>query len=605
MTERRKASQRDRREIIFDQVRARARQQPQAIAILAPGRSPLTYRRLVEQVEAVSARLGAAGVQPGDRVAVVLPNGPEMAAAFLAVSATAACAPLNPAYTAPEFEFYLSDLKARLLIVEAGSHSPSSAAAGALGIPVIGLVSQGKDAAGIFSLAGEIPPVESRGSAAAEVALVLHTSGTTSRPKIVPLTHANLAASAGNIAAGLGLSPRDRCLNVMPLFHVHGLIGALLSSLAVGASVICAPGLEPASVLAWMAELEPSWYTAVPTMHQAILEAAGRQPELAGKLRLRFIRSCSSALAPQIGEKLEAAFRAPVIEAYGMTEAAHQIASNPLPPGAHKFGSVGLPVGDEVAILDEAGRLLSPGEAGEISIRGANVMHGYENDPPANARAFTDGWLRTGDCGYRDGQGYIFIQGRLKELINRGGEKIGPAEIDAVLLQHPAVLQAVAFALPHPTLGEVVAAAVVLRPGVAASPEEIRRFAAGRLSEFKVPRRVVLVGEIPKGPTGKIQRIGLAEKLKGELEKNEGGPAQFAPPRTPTEEALARVWQEVLGIPRIGIHDDFLAAGGDSLRAAQMLSGIRSSTGVELTLADLFDVSTIAGLAERIDRGKK
>ena len=591
-------------ETIVHQIHQNAARRPEAAALLAPGRSALTYRRLVETLEAGAARLAESGVQPGDRVALVLPNGPEMAAAFLTVISATTCAPLNPAYTTREFEFYLSDLKAKFLILGVGDDSPARPAARSLGIPVIELQAGTGSEAGEFSFLGT---GTRRASAAAptrpeDTALVLHTSGTTSRPKIVPLTQTNLIVSARNIAASLALSPEDRCLNIMPLFHVHGLIGAVCSSLAAGASVICTPGLQAGKVWSWMAEFSPSWYTAVPTMHQAILETAEGKSDVLDRLHLRFIRSCSSPLSPQVGQKLEELFRAPVIEAFGMTEASHQIACNPLPPRPHKFGSVGVPTGDEVAILDEKGEPLPPDTVGEISIRGANVTRGYEENPTANASAFSHGWLRTGDRGYRDKEGYIYIQGRLKEMINRGGEKITPREIDEILLQHPAVLQAVAFALPHPTLGEEVAAAIVVRAGQAVEPREIRQFVASRLSDFKVPRRIVFVQELPKGPTGKVQRIGLAEKLKMELEAPDPAGRAYLAPRTPMESMLAEIWQEVLAIPRVGVEDDYLELGGDSLRATQVLARIKDKTGQELTLSDLYAASTIAGLSARIEK---
>lgn len=591
-------------ETIIDLIRNQASRDPEAVALLAPGRSALVYRSLMEHLDSAAATLASQGIQRGDRVALVLPNGPEMAIAFLAVASLATCAPLNPGYSSQEYGFYLRDLKIKLLIVEAGTKSPAVSVGRSLGIKFIELRPKLELPAGIFSLSGvQTASTPVNHSSEDDLALVLHTSGTTSRPKIVPLMHTNLAASARNIATSLELTSQDRCLNIMPLFHVHGLIGAVVSSLVAGASAICAPGLDADKVLDWMDELAPTWYTAVPTMHQAILEAARQHAEIAERLHFRFIRSCSSALSIQVGRELEVMFRAPVIEAYGMTEASHQIACNPLPPRKHIFGSVGIPSGDEVAILDEHGKLLPPNLPGEISIRGANVMPGYENNPAANASAFSDDWLRTGDRGYLDDEGYVFIQARFKEMINRGGEKITPREIDEVLLKHPAILQAVAFAIPHPTLGEDVAAAIVLRAGMDASAGEVRKFAAQHLADFKVPRKIIFLPDIPKGPTGKVQRIGLAEKLRSELNAvttGQGGEAYVAP-RSPTEEKLSRIWCEVLGINKIGVLDDFFSLGGDSLRGAQLLSRIGEQTGVVLTLNELFEASTIASMAERID----
>ena len=480
----------------------------------ADGRAPLSRAALRDLVRDAGAALAARGVGRGDRVAIALPNGPEAATAFLASASAAVAAPLNPAFTAGEFAFYLDDLRARAVVLAAGAESPAREAAAARGLPVLELAADAATA-GRFALSGPAagPPAAPEPPAPDDTALVLHTSGTTSRPKIVPLAHANLAASARNIGAALALRPDDRCLNVMPLFHIHGLVAAVLSSVAGGGAVVCAPGFNALRFFAWLEACRPSWYTAVPTMHQAILARAPRNAAAAARAKLRFVRSSSAALPPQAMAALEETFGAPVVESYGMTEACHQMTSNPLPPAARKPGSVGVAAGPEVAVAREDGAPAAPGEEGEVMVRGANVTPGYENDPRANAEAFRGGWLRTGDLGRLDSDGYLTITGRLKEIINRGGEKVSPREVDETLLDHPGVAQAVAFALPHATLGEEVAAAVVPREPGAVDARALREFAAARLAAFKVPRRVVLVDEIPKGPTGKVQRIGLARAL--------------------------------------------------------------------------------------------
>ncbi len=491
-----------------------AESEPEAIAVAAPGRPPLSYRGLARQVGEVLAKLDGLGLGKGDRVALVLGPGPEAAVGFLAVAAGACCAPLNPRYTVGEFDFYLGDLGARALIVPKGVDSPALAVARDRGIAILELAPQSE--AGRFSLAGESAarPSAARGFAGPqEVALVLHTSGTTSRPKLVPLTHSNLLASARSVAATLALTPQDRCLNSLPLFHVHGLVAGLIAPLMAGGSVFCAPGFNPLQFFAWLDEARATWYTAVPTMHQAILARAGRNRGIVARHRLRFIRSSSAALPLPVLSGLEETFGVPVIESYGMTEAAHQVASNPLPPGRRKPGTVGPAAGPEVAVMDESGRLLPAGRTGEVVIRGRNVTAGYQHNPEANAQAFVKGWFRSGDQGVLDGDGYLTITGRLKEIINRGGEKVAPREVDEVLIAHPAVAEAVTFAVPDAALGEEVGAAVVLKGGARASADEIRAYAAERLASFKVPRRIAIVPEIPKGPTGKPQRIGLAEKL--------------------------------------------------------------------------------------------
>jgi len=487
--------------------------QDDAIAISAPGRASLTYKGLREHVEETVSALNGQGITRNDRVAIVLPNGCDMASAFVSIAAAATTAPLNPAYGQEEFNFYLSDLGAKVLLVEQGSTSPALAAASDLGISILEI--RAEENAGSFRFVSS----ESTGNTSAvyaepdDVALVLHTSGTTARPKIVPLSQRNVCASAGNICRTLALTLDDRCMNIMPLFHIHGLIATILATLSTGASVFCTPGFNALKFYAWLDEADPSWYSAVPTMHQAILARASNNRDKIEEHSLRFIRSSSAPLPAQVMQELEDTFGVPVVEAYAMTEASHQMTCNPLPPNKRKPGTVGISAGPEVAIMNEAGELLPAGDTGEVVIRGSNVTSGYENNPAANEECFTNGWFRTGDQGVMDNEGYLSITGRLKEIINRGGEKISPREVDDVLMDHPAVQQVVTFAMPDKKLGEEVAAAVVLREGIDASDQDIRKFASGRLAKFKVPRKILFLDEIPKGATGKLQRIGLADKL--------------------------------------------------------------------------------------------
>ena len=487
----------------------------EAPALSAPGGTALTYGRLRALVAEIAASLASQGVGPNDRVGIVLDNGPEMAAAFLSIGSAATAAPLNPSYRAEEFEFYLTDLRAKLLVVAAGKDTPAIGVAQKLNIPIARLVARAESGAGTFTLkyesgAGAAQPV--RAATPDDIALVLHTSGTTSRPKIVPLAHKNIFASAGNIRRTLALTSQDRGLVIMPLFHIHGLIAALSAPLSAGGEVCCTPGFNALKFFSWLDEVKPTWYTGVPTMHQAILLRAPGNQEVLKHHRLRFIRSSSSALPPTVIAELERVFGVPVVEAYGMTEATHQMASNPL-KGPRKPGTVGPSGGPEIRIVDQTGKDVPRGAPGEIVIKGPNVMTAYENNPKANADAFYDGWFRTGDQGVMDDDGYVAITGRLKEIINRGGEKISPREVDEIIMEHPAVHQCVTFAMPHDMLGEEVGAAIVLRQGAACTDKELRDFAAAKLAPFKVPKKILILDQIPVGATGKLQRIGLAQKL--------------------------------------------------------------------------------------------
>jgi oxalate---CoA ligase len=596
---------------ILEVLNLHGQEQPNATAVIAPERTPISYQQLIDQINETISTLNRFGIGRQDRVAIVLPNGPDMAAAFLSIAAGATGAPLNPRYRRPEYEFYLSDLNAKALVVQEGMESPAVAVANERNIPVIRLIPH--QGAGLFSLKPETKLSHNMtahpGAAAADdIALVLHTSGTTSRPKIVPLAQKNLTASARNIRTTLQLIPADRCLNVMPLFHIHGLMAAVLGSLTAGASLVCTPGFYAPSFFEWLDTFKPSWYTAVPTMHQAILTRAAANQAILKRANLRFVRSSSASLPPVVLAQLEETFNAPVIEAYGMTEASHQMACNPLPPLPHKPGTVGPAAGPDVSIMDADGNLIGTGEVGEIVIRGENVTAGYENNPEANATAFTNGWFRTGDQGVMDADGYVTITGRLKEIIIRGGEKISPREVDEVLLNHPDVVQSLAFAMPHPQLGEEIAAAVVIRADASASALDLRMFAAKRLADFKVPRQIVILDAIPKGPTGKLQRIGLAEKLGVQADvPNVDGVLDWTPAETETQEFLVDMWASVLGLaevngrPAVGIHARFLDLGGDSVLATQFAARLHNCIGIDLSLIDLFERPTIAEQADFID----
>ena len=461
--------------------------------------------------EKISRQLAATNIINSDRAAIVLPNGPLMASSFLSISSYMSAAPLNPSYKQEEFEFYLDDLKPKFLLVEPNSKSLAVIAAKNLNIPVFEMKISDNQPLGTFELFDKETDYKNPNDY--DEALVLHTSGTTSRPKIVPLSNLNIFTSAVNISKSLKLTADDHCLNIMPLFHIHGLIAVLSASAKVGASVCASNGFNALKFLDLAETQNISWYSGVPTMHQAILLRAQKNSDKAKKLNLRFIRSSSASLPPAIFEQLNDTFQTPVIEAYGMTEATHQMASNPLPPAIQKPGLVGMPAGPEICIMNDKNEKLSQGEIGEICIKGDNVTNGYENNPEANKQSFVNDWFRTGDEGFFDEDGYLKISGRLKEIINKGGEKISPLEVDNILMDFPPIDQALCFGYKDKMLGEDIAVAIKLKENKSCTEDDIKSYANEKLAKFKIPKKIFIVEDIPKGATGKLQRIGLAKKF--------------------------------------------------------------------------------------------
>jgi oxalate---CoA ligase len=466
----------------------------------------LTYAQAAARVETLSRRLAGLGVRRGDRVAFALPNGPDLVLLLLAVTGLgAAAAPLNPAYTEPEFGFFLGDIVPRLMLVPASGAAAATAAAAATGTTLLGV--QPSDDGPPELLGGEAAAGERdfESATAEDVAVVLHTSGTTSRPKQVPLRQRNLMASARTIASHYRLSEDDASFCVMPLFHIHGLVASTFAALSAGGAVITPRRFTPQRFWPQAREYGATWLSAGPTLQQMILDkkdAGGPPPTL------RFVRSCSSALSPALMERAEREYQAPMLEAYGMTEASHQMTSNPLPPQQRRPGSVGLPTGTEIGIADKTGTLQPEGTAGEVVIRGPGVMSGYVANPAATAEAFFGDWFRTGDRGVVR-EGYLYLEGRLKEMILRGGENIAPAEIEQVLMSHPAVRDAVCFGVPDDKYGELVGAAVTLNAD--ADVKDLTDHCRQQLAAFKVPARIDVLTEIPRTPTGKVQRRRVAE----------------------------------------------------------------------------------------------
>jgi len=573
-------------------------------AILAPGRAPLTYGGLWLRANDLLSDLRSFGIGRSDRVAVVLPQGADAAVAIIGVAAGAVCVPLHPGFAADEWQHYFGALRIAALLTCTDVDSASRDVAYNLSIPVIDLSPRPGEGAGAFGLdcsATRGTAIDAESASSTDDAFMLLTSGTTSRPKLVPLTHASVCLSAYNVGAVFGLAPEDRLLNVLPLFHGHGLISGLIAALAAGSSVVCPPGFDAAAFFDWLTEFRPTWYTAVPSIHRALLSAAPRHKRSARRSSLRLIRSASSSLPPEVLAELEEVFRVPVIETYGMTEAATQIAANPL--DRRKPGSVGKSAGAEIAIVDAEGQHLGPGERGEIVLRGPTITRGYDNDAAATGSAFLGDWFRTGDLGYLDSEGYLFIVGRIKkaDVINRGGQKVAPAEVEKALLRHPKIAEAIAFPIPHRRLGEDVAAAVMLCPGAKISAHTLREFLSKHLATFKIPALIRMVSEIPKGPNGEINRgvLATALSIRPPRERAARGHALVAP-RSELEAQLAKAWAELLELNEVGIDQDVFSLGADSLTVTQMLSRLRTSFGIDLSFRNIFDAPTVAALAARL-----
>ena len=489
------------------------------VFIQSPDETDTTYGELMNYMADTHAKLAFLKINKEDKVAIVLSNGSAMACTFIAIAANYTSCPLNPSYTKEEFKFYYDDLKVKAVIIEKNKSIEAREAAKELDIRIINLKSKTKSRSIELDIKTDIKNKDKYliESDQDDVAMILHTSGTTSRPKMVPLSQKNLLASASNISNTLNLSEEDKCLNIMPMFHIHGLIAAILAPIYKSGTIITPSGFDALKFFRWIDEFKPTWYTAVPTMHQAILTRAPRNIDIIKNNQLKFIRSSSASLPSTVMKTLEKTFNTCVIESYGMTEATHQMTSNPLPPNKRKAGSVGLAAGPEVALLKN-NKIIHNNKAnkditGQIIIKGENVTSGYINNPKANSESYIDGWFLTGDEGIFDKDGYLRITGRLKEIINRGGEKISPKEIDEILMEHEYIQQAVAFSVPHEKLGEDLYAAVILRDNNSINENELKDYCRKRLTQFKIPKKILIVDEIPKGATGKLQRIGLHEKL--------------------------------------------------------------------------------------------
>ena len=581
---------------LLELIEEAARVRRSSPAILAPDRPPLAYEALLRQVEHTGASLAALGLGRGQRIGLALPNGPEMAVAILSTMGWATCAPLNPASDEASCRALLEQMRVDALVVAEGAEPPAARAARALGVIIVRLAFEPDQPAGVFSLFSNAArkPIARRRPRLDDVALLLTTSGTTARPKIVPVTHRIQVRGFAARVPLMGLTTADRCLCIVPLFTASAIKRSLGPALSAGASIVCTPGFDAEHFFAWVAAFHPTYYTGPPTVQQAILEAYERRAKPPHSLRVVF--SGSAPLSVSLQDRLENALGVPVLQGYAMSEAGC-IAHDPLPPAGRKPGSVGLPAGGEVRVLGKDYEFLSAGEVGEIVVRGGETFAGYEDDPEANRLAFHDGWFRTGDLGYLDQDDFVYITGRVKEVINRGALKVSPGAVDAALLQHPQVQEVATFGIPHPTLTEDVLAAVVPRDPQAVGEQELRDFALQRLAAFMVPSRIVFVSELPKTPLGKVRRRELAERFGGARR------CEFLAPRDAHEEVVARLYSELLGCERVGALDNFFDLGGDSLRGAQLVLRANLALGCSLPAESLFRRPTVAGFAAELRAG--
>ncbi len=570
---------------------------PDSTAILAPGRFPLTFSRLKQELQTALGFFRQVGMRPGIPAALALPNGPENLTAFLAASAAGAVLLLNPHSPEPEVERQLSETGVRLVVVPAGAETAAARAARSLGAGIIEVRIPDGAPAGALELSSANPPPDLQPVLDPQVSILVLTSGTTSQAKAVQISQHNVTSMAESLVKFLGLGPQDRALALMPMFHAQGLLTTVFPALMSGGSLVCTPGLEPNAFFGWLEEFQPTWLNVSPTMLHGITSLAENRNLRQVRSTLRFIRTSSSPLPLPLHQQAERLFGVPVCPSYGMTEAAGVICCNPQPPALRKVETVGIVVSGEAAVFDLNGAgMLPPNVVGQVGLRGPAVTSGYLNLPDVNAVLFQDGWLMTGDLGFFDQDGYLTITGRLKELILRAGENISPYEVEDVLYQHPAVSQAAVFGFPDPALGEAVAAAVVLKQeGV--TGRELRQFVAARLALSKVPEEFIFLPELPRGGTGKLQRSLLADKLS--LEKNQAAISSLdnAAPQGEVEQYLAGLWCELLGIDQVSTNRRFLDLGGDSLLAARLAARLRQQLGLEIELVDILQAETIAAQA--------
>lgn len=601
---------------LFNRLEMVADLNPTAPAILSPGRDPISYEALIDEIAGFGQTLAAMDIGCGDRIAISCSTGPELAVALLGAACAATAAPLSPSLTAPELGRVLKELGATAIIVEAGLGVPAREAARDAGLQVLELGSPANGSAGLCRVDDwgrggksitKAPKTTAPGNQ--DVAFLLSTSGTTSRPKVVPQRHESVVLSAEFFRRWYGLTPDDRALVATPLYHNLALHNGLIAPILAGAATIVPRDLSPDRLFDILYSLEPTFMAAGPALLRALVTRAQALSPVSGRHRLRFIRGSSAAIPMALERETETTFGVPVVQAWGMTETCSHALSNPLPPAVRKPGSVGLPVAEEVevGIKNETGEFLAAGEVGELVVSGPTVLAGYLDSGAPAADSITGGWLRTGDQGYFDADGFFWITGRLKEEINRGGEKIQPTEIENAAYAIPGVDEAACFGIPHAMLGQDVGLAILLSAGAELDEPEVRAQLARSVSHEKLPRKILFVDEIPKGHTGKIQRLKLAGQLgfgaaSAELSGNlRTHRTEYSPPRNEIEAGLVEIWREVLDVDRVGINEDFFDLGGDSLLAVELFLRAEKALGRSLPRSILIEASTVAKMSRLID----
>ena len=571
---------------IGEVIRRQAELRPEQPAIVGPRFAPLSYRELNHQIEAIGMGLRQAGFDRNARIAIALPDGPQAALAIVAVACAAAAVPLDPKLTIPELETRLTLLRPNAIVLLQGSDSAARTVAERQGLVIIEAFAADEsklDLQIIVSHVGPAAPHDDPGPHA--LATILQSSGTTAEPKLIPLSHHNWLVIVERMAEFFQLTPEDRCLAVIPVHYGHGFQHTTLTPLLTGGSAAFPINASILDLSEWFEDLRPTWYTGGPTLHLAILEKAISQPDAITRHALRFIVSGGSQLPTYVHQRLEEKFGVPVLEHYGCTEAG-LVSTNRAPPGQCKPGTCGIPWPDSLIIVGPDGRPLSPIEQGEIWLRGPNVTSGYLDAPELNRVSFVNGWFRTGDIGSLDEDGFLALHGRHKELINRGGEKISPVEVERALVRHPDVAEAAAYAVPHSSLGEDVAAAVILHPAATVTPIELRDFLSLHLAWFKIPRRIVIVDQLPKSITGKVQR----QRLK----------SCYTATDDSLHAELLQLWNKFLKDDTLTIDDDFFEKGGNSLLAMELILEIERLTAQKLSESILFERATVRQIAARL-----